>query len=149
MEILNFSFYIHFRQFTPLLKPKDKLKSESNYQNEPLDKIMKTELIKDKNAEEIKVIWHEYHAQKDVICAVLPLPDFNTMMEEANKYPIFLFPLPRSQGYEFIMSQFSGCSVHFTPLICYQVYFLIFLILFDLFVYNDLYRFIKKTHQNV
>ena len=33
----------------------------------------------------------------------------------------FLVALPRNQGYEFIMLQFNGNEVHFTPLISYQV----------------------------
>nr|XP_053628206.1 ATP synthase mitochondrial F1 complex assembly factor 1-like [Cherax quadricarinatus]XP_053628207.1 ATP synthase mitochondrial F1 complex assembly factor 1-like [Cherax quadricarinatus]XP_053628208.1 ATP synthase mitochondrial F1 complex assembly factor 1-like [Cherax quadricarinatus] len=34
----------------------------------------------------------------------------------------FLFPLPRNEGYEFIVAQFAGHEVHFTPLINYQAY---------------------------
>lgn len=34
----------------------------------------------------------------------------------------FLFPLPRQQGYEFIIVQFAGNEAHFTTLINYQAY---------------------------
>lgn len=33
----------------------------------------------------------------------------------------FIFPLPRGQGYEFILSQFTENEIHYTPLISYQV----------------------------
>lgn len=82
---------------------------------------MKLELIQDKSAEEITKIWQEYHIHKDVIAATVPADDYNVIYEHAIKHPIFLFPIPRSQGFEFIMAQFQRNSVHFTPLICYQV----------------------------
>ena len=34
----------------------------------------------------------------------------------------FLFPLPRAQGYEFIVVQFEGKEAHFTSLINFQVF---------------------------
>lgn len=83
---------------------------------------MKVELIQDKEPEEIKSIWEQYHIQKgDVIAATLPAKDFEQLIERAQKHPIFLFALPRSQGYEFMMCQFEGNAVHFTPLLYYQV----------------------------
>lgn len=85
---------------------------------------MKIELIKDKNKDEIKQIWADYHLQKDVIAAIIPAADFELMKIHLQKFPTFLFPLPRSQGYEFIMSQCQRNVVHFTPLICYQVCFI-------------------------
>lgn len=84
---------------------------------------MKLELIQDKEPDEIKSIWEQYHIQKEhVIAATLPSKDFDRLMARAEKHPIFLFALPRSQGYEFIMCQFEGNAVHFTPLLYYQVH---------------------------
>jgi ATP synthase F1 complex assembly factor 1 len=34
----------------------------------------------------------------------------------------FLFPLPRKQGYEFVVVQFDGNEAHLTTLINYQAY---------------------------
>lgn len=82
---------------------------------------MKVDLIKDKEASEIKRIWEEYHIQKDVIAATVPSNIYDTIISRSVKYPTFLFPLPRSQGYEFMVCQFLRNTVHFTPLICYQV----------------------------
>lgn len=82
---------------------------------------MKVELIQDKTADEIKQIWFEYHKTKDVLAATLTVEQFERLMERAKQHPIFLLPLPRSEGFEFIMLQFASNTVHFTPLLAYQV----------------------------
>lgn len=111
------------RAYSQLLNPKKQLsKSIQDQQQEPLEKIMKLELIQDKSADEIRSIWQEYHLNKDFISAVIPVEDFRKLQEKGRRYPIFLFPLPRSQGYEFIMCQFDKNIVHFTPLLYYQVH---------------------------
>lgn len=79
------------------------------------------ELIEDKSATEVSKIWEEYHKNKDLISATVPVKAYQKMNENAKLYPTFLFPVPRSQGYEFIMCQFSRNTVHFTPLLHYQV----------------------------
>ncbi|KAJ8965030.1 hypothetical protein NQ314_004428 [Rhamnusium bicolor] len=111
------------RQYSQLLHPKEKIPEPVQIKQEPLEKIMKTELIKDKSAEEITDIWEKYHIQKDYcIAATIPAADFAKLNENSEKFPTFLFALPRSQGYEFIMCQFAQNSVHFTPLLYYQVH---------------------------
>lgn len=87
-----------------------------------LNDIMKVELIANKNVEDIKTIWHEYHKTKDVVCATVPSQVYKIIKRRAEKYPIFLLPLPRKQGFEFILLQFSENEVHFTPLISYQAH---------------------------
>lgn len=103
------------------MKPKDPLKEKVSPLNKKLEDIFKVELAKDKDAEEIKDIWVKYHIQKDVIAATIPIDVYKKMTERVRKYPTFLFPLPRSQGYEFVMSQTTGNEVHLTTLLCYQV----------------------------
>jgi len=83
---------------------------------------MKVELLENKSADEIKSIWLEYHKQKDVIVATIPTERYNLLTSRAKEFPMFIFPLPRSQGYEFILLQFANNTVHFTPLLCYQVH---------------------------
>lgn len=83
---------------------------------------MKYDLIKDKSVDEIKTIWLEYHKQKDVIAATLTSQQFERIMNRAKLHPIFILPLPRSQGYEFFVLQFAANTVHFTPLLAYQVH---------------------------
>lgn len=111
------------RDYSELMNPKQKqaeVKSELPFKK--LEDIMKIDLLEGKSAEDIKTIWLEYHKLKDTLAAVIPRESFNTLMETAKKYPIFIFPIPRSQGYEFIMFQFAANTVRFTPLLCYQVH---------------------------
>ena len=53
--------------------------------------------------------------------AVIPAQTYSTMQERFAQFNTFLFPLPRDQGYEFIVVQFLGHEAHFTTLINYQV----------------------------
>lgn len=110
------------RQYSQLLNPKQKLETKTQIKEEPLEKIMKVDLIKDKSASEIETIWQEYHLKKDCVAATIPAADFEVLEERSRKHKTFLLPLPRSQGYEFIMCQFEKNSVHFTPLLYFQVH---------------------------
>lgn len=80
------------------------------------------DLIWDKTAEEIIDIWKDYHKQKDFICGALTQEQFDKMFARGKQYSTFILPLPREQGYEFIVSQFSGLEVHMTPLLWYQTH---------------------------
>lgn len=82
---------------------------------------MKIDMLQEKTADEIKNIWLEYHEKKDVLVATIPNDVYDVLEKRSNEHPIFLVPLPRSQGFEFFMLQFAGNTVHFTPLLCYQV----------------------------
>lgn len=82
---------------------------------------MKVELLENKTADEIQHIWLEYHSKKDVLAAAIPAESYNRMVARGNQYPSFIFPLPRSQGFEMFLLQFANNTVHFTPLLCYQV----------------------------
>ncbi|XP_078575293.1 ATP synthase mitochondrial F1 complex assembly factor 1-like [Branchiostoma floridae x Branchiostoma japonicum] len=87
-----------------------------------LDAVLRTELIQDKTAEEISKIWTDYHAQKDALCAVIPKDTYAMLNARTNMCPTFLLPMPREQGYEFFLLQFSGHECHFTPLINFQTH---------------------------
>ncbi|EDW16188.2 ATP synthase mitochondrial F1 complex assembly factor 1 [Drosophila mojavensis] len=114
---------IQARSYSELLNPKQKLAKESaEVPHKKLTDIMKMELIADKNADEISQIWIEYHKTKEVLAATLTTSQYQTLTERAKEHPIFLLPLPRSEGFEFIMLQFAANSVHFTPLLAYQVH---------------------------
>lgn len=82
---------------------------------------MKIELVQDKTAEEIKHIWIEYHKQKEVLIATIPVDQYDLQMSRGKTNPMFIVPLPRSEGFEFFLFQFAANTVHFTPLLCYQV----------------------------
>ncbi|CAH1963087.1 unnamed protein product [Acanthoscelides obtectus] len=111
------------RQYAQLLNPKEKISTPEPIKREGLEKIMKIDLIKDKNTDEIKSIWEQYHLQKEYcIAATIPSSDFEKMQKNSAQYPTFILPLPRSQGYEFMMCQFAQNTVHFTPLLYFQVH---------------------------
>lgn len=109
------------RDYSELMHPKKKaVEGKGEIPHKKLEDLMKLDLIQGRPVEEITQIWLEYHRQKEVIAAVIPTDIFNMLMENSKKYPLFIFPIPRSQGYEFIMLQFAANTVHFTPLLCYQ-----------------------------
>lgn len=112
------------RDYSSLLNPKIPLgaKPQENAAYKKLSDIMKLDLVEQRSVEEIKQIWLEYHQGKEVICAAIPLDHYDLMLERAKKYPVFILPIPRSQGYEFMMLQFFANTIHFTPLINYQVH---------------------------
>lgn len=87
-----------------------------------LNKIMKLDAIREKTADEIECIWKKYHEVKQGVYAVLPTKAFENMNSNLKEYPVFLFPLPRSHGYEFIMCQFQDQNCYFTSLLNYQAY---------------------------
>lgn len=87
-----------------------------------LSDIMKTELLEDKTTEEIRKIWEDYHKSKNVIAATIPSDIYKKICQRSHEHPTFLLALPRSEGYEFIVSQFSSNEIHFTPLISYQTH---------------------------
>lgn len=115
-------FYFTFRTYSELLNPKEsQAKETAEIPYKKLSDIMKLELVEDKTAGEIAKIWYEYHKTKDVITATLRVDQYEKLMATAKKHPTFILPLPRTDVYEFIMLQFASNTVHFTPLIAYQV----------------------------
>lgn len=83
---------------------------------------MKLELVTDKTVDELKQIWLDYHKDKDVITATVTRAQYEQLLERGRLYPVFILPLPRTQGYEFIMLQFAANTIHFTTLLSYQVH---------------------------
>lgn len=111
------------RTYSELLNPKEAKKDAANAEipHKKLEDIMKVELLADKSPEEIKQIWFEYHKTKDVIVATLTTQQYEALTQKGKDHPIFILPLPRSEGYEFILLQFAANTVHFTPLLAHQV----------------------------
>ena len=87
-----------------------------------LDSIMKIDLLKDRTKEDISEIWRMHHSNIDAVSAVIPSDTWLDMQKRFLEYKTFLFPLPRKEGYEFIVVQFLGKSAHFTTLINYQAH---------------------------
>ena len=88
-----------------------------------LDKLMKLDLLKEKTAEEIGKIWNSYFKTKDSVTAVIPSLSFDHIVKSKKEFPMFLYPLPKSEGYEFVLSQFTNQNrCFFTSLINFQAY---------------------------
>uniref|UniRef100_A0A9L0TNE3 ATP synthase mitochondrial F1 complex assembly factor 1 n=1 Tax=Equus caballus TaxID=9796 RepID=A0A9L0TNE3_HORSE len=85
-----------------------------------LSSIFNIEMVKDKTAEEIKQIWQQYFAAKDTVYAVIPEEKFDLIWNRAQSCPTFLCALPRREGYEFFVGQWTGAELHFTALINIQ-----------------------------
>merc|ERR1712112_483453 len=110
------------KEFSLPSQPKPSGQIPGMSKEKTLDKIMKTELLADRTVEEISAIWNEYWASKDAIAAVIPKDTYLTMQERFKEFNTFLFPLPRDQGYEFVVVQFLNNEAHFTTLINYQAH---------------------------
>ncbi|XP_065409866.1 ATP synthase mitochondrial F1 complex assembly factor 1 isoform X2 [Chrysemys picta bellii] len=81
-----------------------KASKEGFTKGKTLDSVLNVEMVKEKTPEEIKQIWKQYFSAKDTVYAVIP----------------FLCALPRKEGYEFFVGQWSGTELHFTALINIQ-----------------------------
>lgn len=86
-----------------------------------LDEIMKLDLVKDLPPDAIKLLWQEFHLNKDCIFSVVPKVEFEEIISKSKLSPTFLFPLPKGDGFEFYLCQFNGKDVYFTPLGMFQL----------------------------
>ncbi|KAM3839967.1 ATP synthase mitochondrial F1 complex assembly factor 1 isoform 2-T2 [Vipera latastei] len=88
--------------------------------NKTLDSILNVDMMKQKKPEEIKQIWKQYFSGEDTVYAVIPGKTFDVMWKRIQNCPSFLYALPRKEGYEFFIGQWSGTELHFTSLINIQ-----------------------------
>ncbi|KAF5898554.1 ATP synthase mitochondrial F1 complex assembly factor 1 [Clarias magur] len=88
--------------------------------NKTLDSILNLDMVKDKSGAEIGELWMNYYSTKDTISAVIPGSTYEKMISRAKLCPMFLYPLPRKEGYEFFLGQWTGQELHFTSLINVQ-----------------------------
>ncbi|XP_069837299.1 ATP synthase mitochondrial F1 complex assembly factor 1 isoform X2 [Dendropsophus ebraccatus] len=97
----------------------DSLKEQLT-KNKTLDSLLNLELVKDKSAEDIAQIWTQFFATRDTVFAVIPGDVFDLILRRSQHCPSFLYALPRKEGYEFFVGQWSGGELHFTTLINIQ-----------------------------
>jgi len=86
-----------------------------------LDALMRTDLLADLPTDDVTKLWSKYWSERDTISAVITKDVYDAMAPRMAEFPIFLYPLPRQQGYEFYMSQFTSQHCFFTSLLNYQV----------------------------
>ncbi|XP_074122130.1 ATP synthase mitochondrial F1 complex assembly factor 1 [Sminthopsis crassicaudata] len=110
--------------FIQCVEQKEALGKQSSKRGFTKDKTLSSffnlEMVKDKTGEEIRQIWQQYFATKDTVYAVIPAEKFDLIWSRAQKCPSFLCALPRREGYEFFVGQWSGPELHFTALINIQ-----------------------------
>lgn len=97
-----------------------------------LNEIVHLDKIKNLSPHEIEQVWRSHHAtQKDIIYATLKSTEYEIIYENASKYPLFIFPLPRStsetkdglesqEGYQMFLSKFTQHTFYLTPLEQYK-----------------------------
>ncbi|XP_062868793.1 ATP synthase mitochondrial F1 complex assembly factor 1 [Trichomycterus rosablanca] len=88
--------------------------------NKTLDSILNLDMVKDKSGSEIGELWMHYFSTKDTVSAVITGSTFEKMIQRAQSSPMFLYALPRQEGYEFFLGQWSCQELHFTSLINIQ-----------------------------
>lgn len=94
--------------------------NEGFRQNKTLNMLLNVELVKEKSAEDIAQIWSQFFATRDTVFAVIPGDTFDLIWGRSQCCPSFLYALPRKEGYEFFVGQWSGTELHFTSLINIQ-----------------------------
>uniref|UniRef100_H2MCY5 ATP synthase mitochondrial F1 complex assembly factor 1 n=1 Tax=Oryzias latipes TaxID=8090 RepID=H2MCY5_ORYLA len=85
-----------------------------------LSSILNLQMIEDKTGEEVAELWMKYYSSKDTISAAIPPASFICLCCHGYLSPQFLYALPRKEGYEFFVAQWSGHELHFTSLINVQ-----------------------------
>ncbi|KAI8093189.1 ATP11 protein-domain-containing protein [Halteromyces radiatus] len=87
-----------------------------------LNDIVKLDIFGKVSKENIIKLWHEYHKdKKNTINAVIPSSIYQTIHERRQRYPMFIFPLPRDNGLEFYLLQFHDRQCYFTSLAEYKL----------------------------
>ncbi|XP_073500164.1 ATP synthase mitochondrial F1 complex assembly factor 1 isoform X2 [Phyllobates terribilis] len=89
---------------------------EAILKRKTLDSLLNVELVMDKSAEDIAQIWTEFFARRDTVYAVIPGEAFDLVWRRSRCCPSFLYALPRKDGYEFFVGQWTGTELHFTAL---------------------------------
>ncbi|XP_066454159.1 ATP synthase mitochondrial F1 complex assembly factor 1 isoform X1 [Eleutherodactylus coqui] len=88
--------------------------------NKTLNSLLNVEQVKHKSAEDIAQIWKQFFATRDAVFAVIPGDTFDLIWRRSQCCPSFLYALPRKEGYEFFVGQWSGLELHFTTLLNIQ-----------------------------
>ena len=85
-----------------------------------LDAIVKLSLFKDLDAKKITTLWAAYYRNKDAVYASIPAGTYTAIKAVCETFPLFVYPLPRQDGYEMFIGQFANDVFHFTSLHNYK-----------------------------
>lgn len=103
----------------PMAKKGVKDSMGGNY-GRTLRQILKVNELQNESAERIAEIWNTYHAEKMVISASITHKIYNIIHTRGKRFPMFILPLPRLNGFEFYLCQFAAHQVYYTSLLEYQ-----------------------------
>ncbi|KAL2911803.1 hypothetical protein HK105_208736 [Polyrhizophydium stewartii] len=87
-----------------------------------LNQIMRIELLESEPADKIAAIWNQYHATKECLSATVEADFYRKLYKRGRELPMFLLPLPRGDGYELFLMQFSGHQIYYTTLLEYKTH---------------------------
>ena len=87
-----------------------------------LNDIMKLELLDALETREIADIWNQYFSKRSGISGTITPQVYARLQETSQRYPFFILPLPKEEGYEFYFLQFSGHQIYLTSLLEYQTH---------------------------
>lgn len=102
-------------------KTESKMSKSANKQR-TLDSIMKIDKVDELEAEAIRAIWITFISELGKIPGMINDKEYDLIARRSSEFTSFLFPLPREQGFEFILAQWAGHECHFTPLINFQAH---------------------------
>jgi len=86
-----------------------------------LDALMRTDLLGEASTEVVERVWTKYWSERETVSAIITAEVFDAMSPLMREFPVFLYPLPREQGYEFFVSQFTEHHCFLTSLLNYQM----------------------------
>ena len=99
---------------------KTKIDLENPQKRHGLDSIVKLDLLRYLSADDIKKLWVQYYSNKDAVSAVIPAKNYTMIKSICTAFPVFIYPVPREDGYEMFVGQFENDVFHFTSLHNYQ-----------------------------
>lgn len=102
--------------------PPPKLETQIGGYKKPVGEEVFSLLLNEKR-EDIISIWkkmfYDITGEKRISGEVKP-SDYSILCEISRQYPIFILPLPRDDGFEFILLKFDNDTIFFTPLAEFQ-----------------------------
>ncbi|RKO97057.1 hypothetical protein CXG81DRAFT_9414 [Caulochytrium protostelioides] len=88
-----------------------------------LSTVMNVEKLGPLTAEQVGALWNGYHARKALsLSGVMPSDFWARLAARAARCPTFVLPLPRDGGWEFVLMEWQGRVLSFTPLVEYKAH---------------------------
>ncbi|CAI9610790.1 unnamed protein product [Staurois parvus] len=90
------------------------------FPSQTLNSVLNLDLVREKSADEITQVGSRRGTALTFFSFFLQGETFDVIWTRAQSCPAFLYALPRAEGYEFYVGQWSGTELHFTSLINIQ-----------------------------